>query len=193
MSEEENELVGLMKLLMECGHLKKIPRSGWLKTGVERPESVAEHVFRTALIGFFLAMLEGRDERLTTVLCLFHDLPESRISDLDHLARSYLNPSVNSEEEALLDQLKRLPKAVRKQVVKLLDQGGKEVQIARDADRLECAIQAAEYICGGYSAAEEWLIDSVNKLEGETAKQLGNLLLKMYNDESLEGILRWWQ
>lgn len=193
MALEENELVGLIKLLMECGHLKKIPRSGWLKTGVERPESVAEHVFRTALIGFFLAMLEGGDERLTTVLCLFHDLSESRISDLDHLARSYLNPSVNSEKEALLDQLKRLPKAVRKQVVKLLDQREKEVQIARDADRLECAIQAAEYIYGGYRLAEEWLIDSVNKLEGETAKQLGNLLLKMYKEESLEGILRWWQ
>ncbi|MCS7130781.1 MAG: HD domain-containing protein, partial [Archaeoglobaceae archaeon] len=40
----------LVKFIHEVGSLKLTPRSGWLKIGIEFPESVAEHSFRTAII-----------------------------------------------------------------------------------------------------------------------------------------------
>lgn len=171
--------------------MKRIPRSGWLRAGVENPESVAEHAFRTALIGYLLALFEGGDEKQAAVICLFHDLSESRISDLDHLARTYISSS-NLEKRVIHDQVKRLPPAIGKKVRELTDKYGEETRIARDADRLECAIQAVEYVASGNNRAEDWLRHSVKNLEGDLASKLGNLLLDMYEESQVEDILKWW-
>src|SRR6202022_574957 len=47
----EKQLAGAVTFLHEIGFLKRLPRTGWLMVGVERPESVAEHSFRAAIIG----------------------------------------------------------------------------------------------------------------------------------------------
>jgi len=51
----------LVKFLHEVGSLKLTPRSGWLKIGIENPESVAEHSFRTAIIAFLIAEKSGEN------------------------------------------------------------------------------------------------------------------------------------
>ena len=40
---------------------KRVKRSGWWVAGIDDPESVAEHSYRTALLGYILASLEGAD------------------------------------------------------------------------------------------------------------------------------------
>jgi HD domain len=47
----EPELEGLTNFLYEMGLLKRYKRTGWLVAGVDNPESIAEHSFRTAIIG----------------------------------------------------------------------------------------------------------------------------------------------
>lgn len=183
----------LLKWVVECGHLKKVPRAGWLKVGITNPESVAEHSFRTALIGFLLALLEGGDEKLAAFLSLLHDLPESRISDLDHTNKAYLDPPPNLEEKVFSDQIKGLPPAIKDKLKELTKRNGIEKRCVRDADRLECALQAAEYGTYGYKGTDKILKDSVNNLEGETAKSLGIFLLNMYEDNKLKRILTWWE
>ena len=54
-------LAGIATFLHEAGHLKNLPRSGWLLLGIAPPESVAEHSFRVGVIGIALAVLEGAD------------------------------------------------------------------------------------------------------------------------------------
>ena len=51
----------IAKYLYEVGQLKRVKRSGWWMAGIADPESVAEHSFRTALLGYILASLEGAD------------------------------------------------------------------------------------------------------------------------------------
>lgn len=193
MLSDHNLMLGLLKWMTECGHLKRVPRSGWLRAGIANPESVAEHSFRTALIGFLLAILEGGDEKMAALLSLLHDLPESRISDLDHINKDYLKPPSNLEEEVLSDQLKGLPPAVRDKLEEIGKRNGIEERCVRDADRLECALQAAEYVTYGHRQAVKILKDSVDSLEGETAQYLGDLLLGLYEDNRLECILQWWE
>jgi putative hydrolase of HD superfamily len=67
------KLVGIAKYLYEIGYLKHLKRSGWWRMGVRDPESVAEHSYRTAVIGYVLANLEGADPEKTASICLFHD------------------------------------------------------------------------------------------------------------------------
>ena len=55
----ESEVEGLTNFLYEMGLLKRCRRTGWWVAGVDDPESIAEHSFRAALIGYLLAVLEG--------------------------------------------------------------------------------------------------------------------------------------
>jgi 5'-deoxynucleotidase YfbR-like HD superfamily hydrolase len=45
----------------EMGLLKRSKRTSWLSAGVDNPESLAEHTFRTAIIGYLLARIGGDD------------------------------------------------------------------------------------------------------------------------------------
>ena len=73
------------------GQLKRVKRSGWWIAGVENPESVAEHSFRTAAIAYLLAKLEGADAGRVTLMALFHDMGEARTNDLHRIVRRYVN------------------------------------------------------------------------------------------------------
>ena len=57
----EPELEGLTNFLYEMGLLKRYKRTGWMIAGIDNPESIAEHSFRTAIIGYLLAVMEGAD------------------------------------------------------------------------------------------------------------------------------------
>ena len=71
--------------LFEVGMLKKTPRTGYQFLG-SGGESVADHSFRTAIIGFLLADRDERADRNWVVLmCLFHDLPEARTGDQNYV------------------------------------------------------------------------------------------------------------
>lgn len=82
------ELEGMVGYLYEMGLLKRLPRAGWLVAGIDHPESVAEHSFRVAIIGYLLASMEGADPARTALLCLFHDTQKSRIGDVPRVARA---------------------------------------------------------------------------------------------------------
>ena len=47
-----------VNLLYEFGRLKNVKRSGWVRAGIENPESVLDHSARVALTAFLLARAE---------------------------------------------------------------------------------------------------------------------------------------
>ncbi|MGB2651209.1 MAG: HD domain-containing protein, partial [Candidatus Omnitrophota bacterium] len=51
----------VLDFIAEVGILKRIKRSGWWMVGIPQEESVAEHSFRCAAIGYVLAKMEGVD------------------------------------------------------------------------------------------------------------------------------------
>src|SRR5947209_8295760 len=106
----------IAKYLYEVGQLKRVKRSGWWMAGITDPESVAEHSFRTALLGYILASLEGADPQKTAMICLFHDLGETRINDLHRVAKRYIDVG-DREEAAFQEQAERLPHPIAEQVV----------------------------------------------------------------------------
>jgi len=100
--------------------LKRIQRTGWAFFG-DGDESVAEHALRTAVIGYTLAKLRpGGDEARLVKMCLLHDLPETRIGDLNYVHKRYVKAdearAVNDlastvpfgrEYEGLIDEFNR--------------------------------------------------------------------------------------
>ena len=76
----------ILELVCEAGLLKRVQRSGWWVLGIKNAESVAEHSFRCAVVGYVLAHMEQADAYKVLVMCLFGDMHEARITDLHKMA-----------------------------------------------------------------------------------------------------------
>jgi putative hydrolase of HD superfamily len=174
-------LEDLASYLYEVGLLKRIRRSGWWVAGVDDPESVAEHAFRTAVLGFLLAGMEGADPLRTAAICLFHDTPEARTGDLHRINHRYLKAG-EAERTAARDQWTRLPAPMGEHVAGLmrewLDGESMEARVARDADNLECLIQAREYQAQGCSSVVDWINNAFGRLQTESARQLARACME---------------
>lgn len=183
MEPNEPNLDHIARYLYEMGYLKRLRRSGWWRIGVDNPESVAAHSFRVAVIGFILAALDGADPERTASICLFHDAAETRIGDIPWVARRYV-ASREAEQLAFREQIAQLPGSLGERILHLFhlfqergQQCSREAELARDADLLECLLQAKEYSEQGYSKGMEWARICRDGLKSNIARELADACL----------------
>ena len=148
------ELLEFSKLV---GKLKKIERTGWVTWAkIENPESVAEHIFRTAVLGLIVADMKKLNTEKVVRMCLIHDLPEAIIGDWDPKAKKKLGLDKwkAREKEAANKMFSLLPNDIKEKYVEAWNEleGMKteEAKIVKQLDRLEMVIQAQEYLEDGY-------------------------------------------
>src|SRR5690242_7445652 len=175
------------------GHLKHIQRSGWQQIGVRDPESVAEHSYRTAIIGYVLASLEGADPEKTAIMCLFRDTAEARIGDLHWTAKRYISVK-EGEHVALTEQVERLPQGIGEKVLAFIgeyeERSSHEGRLAREADLLECILQAREYQTQGYAEAQDWIDGCYESLQTKTGRQLADACVNTEPSAWFQGLKR---
>lgn len=178
----------IIKFFYEVGQAKKVDRSGWWIAGISDPESVAEHSFRVAIIGYVLAKLENGDPDKVITMCLFHDIHETRINDIHKIGQKYINTD-DAEKQAFLDQVKGLPKSVSSTLNALIsefnDCESLEAKIAHDADKLECLLQAREYHSQGYNDVVDWIDSCGNNLNTKSAQEIAEKCMQIQPHE-------WW-
>ncbi len=169
----------LLDFFAELGQLKRVKRSGWSTIGVAECESVADHSFRCAVIGFCLAKLEKCDPYKVALMCLCNDLHEARITDLHKVAQRYIDLK-SAEKKASAEQLAALPEGIGDDIAKLMDDlwndDTPEGIVARDADLLECMLQGKEYFEQGYVQAKDFYVKSQPLLKTKHAQSLGRSL-----------------
>ncbi len=175
--ETDHPLAGVAAFLFEMGHLKRVPRSGWLLLGVPQPETIAEHSFRVGLVGMALAAIEGADVGRTAAMCLLHDAHETRIGDVPSVGRAYVTTA--APEAVTGHQTAGMPDAAAKafQELRAEFEAGEtiEAQVARDADKLETLLQAVEYQAQGHDSSA-WQETSIGALRTDAAKQLAQAI-----------------
>lgn len=162
----------------EVGHLKHVARSGWLLPGVRNPESVAEHSFRVGVLAYVVAACEGVNADRAATLGLFHDLPETRIGDVPSVGKRYV--STADPVEVVADQTHGLPDELARRVRGLVAEhesaktaeATPEARCSRDADKLECLLQAREYQQQGYTQLDAWVTTMVDAVTTATGKTL---------------------
>ncbi|NQU15538.1 MAG: HD domain-containing protein [Desulfobacteraceae bacterium] len=172
------------KFLFEVGMLKKTPRTGYQFLG-SGGESVADHSFRTAVIGYVLASQEpDADLNKVILMCLFHDLPEARTGDHNYVNKRYVKAD---EEKALRDQVRELPQG--DEIITLTQEfnadGTLEAHLARDADQLDLIFELKEQLDLGNPGAGDWLSFAVQRLITDGAKGLAKEVLTTDRSE-------WW-
>ncbi|MDG4797516.1 HD domain-containing protein [Micromonospora sp. WMMD1082] len=176
---EDHEAAGAMSFIFEAGVLKRAARTGWWFAGIAQPESIAEHSFRTALIGMMLAAMEGADPARVSMLCVLHDTQETRITDIPHIAKRYLTAVPNTTVTA--DQVATCPPTVADVITAAVAEyeAGEtlEAVVARDADKLECLVQAVEYRHQGIDNVQRWIDSSRAALKTDSAHRLADAAL----------------
>jgi putative hydrolase of HD superfamily len=163
----------ILNFIYELGHLRRVSREGWRLLGIDAPESVAEHSLRTAQIAWILATMERIENPHEAVtIALFHDIGETRIGDQHKVAARY----------GELDEAR----AVQEQCAPLAEMGSKVLEmweqiesrstpsgiIAKDADLVELAITAKEYIEMGHQEAQDWIDSALARVKTDSAKKL---------------------
>jgi 5'-deoxynucleotidase YfbR-like HD superfamily hydrolase len=175
--ETDHPLAGVAAFLFEMGHLKRVPRSGWLLLGVPQPETIAEHSFRVGLVGLALAALEGADVGGTAAMCLLCETHETRIGDVHSVDRAYVTTA--TPEAVSGHQTAGMPDAAAKAFQELTAEfeAGQtiEAQAARDANKLETLLQAVEYQTQGHDTTA-WHETSIGALRPDSARQLAQAI-----------------
>jgi len=176
---DDKTIENTMKYIFEVGVLSRYKRSGWWVAGVKDPESVAEHSFRTAVVAYVLAKMEGKENaNEITVAALFHDTEETRLLDLHRLHSNYAKRDKAVQDKVITDQMKLLPEEVSKDLGPLLIEK-KDKVILKDADYLEMAVRAKEYMDTGYPEAEDWINNVGKVLQTKSARLLFEKLKTM--------------
>ncbi len=170
--------------LFETGILAKTPRSGFhfLGTGTQ---TVAEHLNRAAYVGYALAsMTPGADVSRVVLMCLFHDISEARISDLNYVHQKYVT---REEDKAVSDVVSNLPfgSSIHGIISEYEDRQSLESIITKDADNIEWILSLKEQVDTGNSRASDWIVSAVNRLKTDVAKKLAAHILTIDSSE-------WW-
>ena len=173
MDEQQRDITGF---LYEIGLLKRYPRTGWSLAGIPAPESIADHSYRAGVVASVLAAMEGADPQRAAFLTLWHDSQETRLTDIPHLTKRYV--SAASHELVTRDQVAPLPDAVARMISAAVAEyeAGEtaEARCARDADKLDCLLQAREYQEQGHENVQPWVDSSAAALVTRSARQIAD-------------------
>ncbi len=174
----------IVNFLFEAGILSKTPRSGFHFLGTGK-QSVAEHTMRTVYVGYVLGMLDGNvDVSKIMKMCLFHDLPEARVSDLNYIHQKYTE---RNEHKALNDLTNTLPfgEDIKQSFIEHEEKKTLEALYVKDADNLEWILSLKEQIDVGNARAKDWIEIAIKRLKTDIAQQIAKEIMSTDSNE-------WW-
>jgi putative hydrolases of HD superfamily len=181
---ENKKIDNVVDFLFETGMLAHTPRSGFFFLGSGK-QSVAEHINRTSFVGYCLAELAGDvDVGKVVQLCLFHDISETRISDLNYVHQKYTE---RHEDKAHTDITTPLPfgDKVKGLIDEYEERETKESILAKDADNIELLLSLKEQLDIGNERAKTWIPSAMQRFKSDEAKLLAQRIIETDSDN-------WW-
>lgn len=164
----------LADFLFEAGMLRKTPRSGYQFLGTGS-ENVAEHSFRTAVIGYVLAEQAGADVARTTLMCLFHDFHEARIGDFNYVNRIYNTCDPRAALEHAVEGTE-LDTGILGLWDELEHAETLEAKLAQDADQLDLILNLKQELDLGNKYAGKWLEAALHRLRTSFGEKLAQTI-----------------
>ncbi|MBT4445136.1 MAG: HD domain-containing protein [Waddliaceae bacterium] len=176
----------IVNFLNEVDMLTKIPRSGYAFLGSGK-QSVAEHTLNTIAIGYALAHLygDGVDEAKLLKLCVFHDLPESRVGDHNYVQKRYVSANMENVFTDIGDS-SPLGAEVVSYIEEFERKESLEAKLARDADNIEMLLMLKREIETGNPRGQEWYNNVKSRVVTEVGKNLAEEIATTPSDA-------WWK
>jgi putative hydrolase of HD superfamily len=127
-----------------------VQRTGWVLRGIERPESVAEHSYRMAMMALLFAGDRDVDASRASCMALVHDLAEAIVGDIAPSQGVSPENKMRLEREAMQSIVQTLGDNPAARLISGLWEEYEarltpEARLVKDLDRLEMVLQADEY------------------------------------------------
>lgn len=143
------DLDGLLEFLLYVGQAKRTFRTGWVLRGVEKVESVADHMYRMAVMSLLLPKISEESKIRCMKLALVHDLSESVVGDLTEFDGIPKSEKRRRETEAMLYLTSLLPADVGREIFSLFneyaDQKTIEAKLVKDLDIFDMLLQGKAF------------------------------------------------
>lgn len=175
----------LANFLFEAATLKRLQRTGWQILGGGNKESIAEHSFMVAVIGYILATELKADIQKVLTMGLFHDFSEARTGDVYKLADLYVQVETMEAVKNVFSDLSNSGKMISL-IQEYEEEKTIEAKIVHDADTLALCIELKQLIECGNLHAREWFEANLDALRLDESKDLLN---QIKNTDSQD----WWK
>ena len=128
--------------LFEIGSLRNVPRA-WQQVLAGKVQNIAEHIFRTTIIAWLIAIAEKADVQKVLKICLIHDIAESRTGDIAFMHRDYVvRHEELAENHIFADTL--LEKEAATLLKEYTERKSLESRVVKDADNLDVDLELKE-------------------------------------------------
>lgn len=159
-----------MKDLIDLLALKDVQRAGWLRVGIDQPESVAAHSWGMLLLASVLTPSGLNKERIF-LMCTTHDLPEIEAGDITPFDQISKSKKQQMETQAAYNILSSQP-VLFKAWKEYMDNITPEAKFVHALDKLDMALQAKRY--SSYANTDEFIKSALQYLPEEW-KRMFNL------------------
>ncbi|SNX81738.1 uncharacterized protein MEPE_00443 [Melanopsichium pennsylvanicum] len=140
-----------LKFMHVVEQLKTNKRTGWMHHRVPQPESIADHMYRMAILSILCPEERDVDLGKCVQLAVVHDLAEAEVGDLTPLDGVDKKEKMRREKEAIQyfvhDLLGSSAAGLRIEALweEYEARETKESKLVKDLDRFELGLQAVEY------------------------------------------------
>ncbi|XP_042501467.1 5'-deoxynucleotidase hdd1 isoform X2 [Macadamia integrifolia] len=157
-----------------CHRLKTTKRKGWLNHGIKGPESIADHMYRMALMALIIGDLPGVNRERCIKIAIVHDIAEvGDITPSDGVPKK----EKSRREQAALDEMcEVLGGGLRAEEIKELwaeyeNNASLEANLVKDFDKVEMILQALEYEMEHGKVLDEFFLSTAGKFQTEVGKK----------------------
>ncbi|KAI4357899.1 hypothetical protein L6164_001816 [Bauhinia variegata] len=165
----------VVDFLTLCNRLKTTKRKGWINHGIKGPESIADHMYRMALMALIAGDLPGLNRERCIKIAIVHDIAEAIVGDITPSDGVPKAEKSRMEQEALDGMCKVLGGGMRAEEIKELwreyeNNSSLEAKLVKDFDKVEMILQALEYETEHGKVLDEFYLSTAGKFQTEIGK-----------------------
>ncbi|KAL8224333.1 hypothetical protein R6Q57_019808 [Mikania cordata] len=177
-----------------CHSLKTTKRKGWVNHGIKGPESIADHMYRMALMALIAGDLPGINRGRCIKIAIVHDIAEAIVGDITPSDGVPKVEKMRLEQAALNEMCNVLGGGMRvtsEEIQELWreyeDNTSLEANLVKDFDKVEMILQALEYENEHDRVLDEFFLSTAGKFQTEIGKSWAAEIIARRNSSFIAG------
>ncbi|CAI0552686.1 unnamed protein product [Linum tenue] len=174
-SSSSSSVSSSIDFLTFCHRLKTTKRKGWINHGIDDAESIADHMYRMALMSLIVGDIPGVNRERCIKIAIVHDIAEAIVGDITPSDGVPKAEKSRREQAALKEMCKMLGGGMRAEEIKELwyeyeNNASLEANLVKDFDKVEMILQALEYETEHGKLLDEFFISTAGKFQTDLGK-----------------------
>ncbi|KAL1816165.1 hypothetical protein DCAR_0520538 [Daucus carota subsp. sativus] len=174
-SPSDTSASSAIDFLSLCHRLKTTKRAGWVKRGIQDPESIGDHMYRMGLMALISSDMPGVNRDKCIKMAIVHDIAEAIVGDITPSDGVPKEEKSRREQEALDHMCKLLGGGPRAKEIHELwreyeEASSEEAKVVKDFDKVEMILQALEYETDQGRNLEEFFQSTAGKFQTDVGK-----------------------